>query len=112
MSCLEKNKRILVVVKEPGKPAYVESCFENTLESFQRAVGGHIETVTIASDLVIICNEEGRLMGLPRNCSVLGVDFCGTILAAGVLGEEFASLKASTVPMVLRLLGGAQNGEE
>lgn len=45
-------------------------------------------------------------MGLPHNCTFLGVDFCGTILVAGVKGDEFASLKGSSVPMLLRSLKG------
>lgn len=40
-----KEKQILVIRKEPGKLAEVEPLFENTLEAFQAAVGGYIETV-------------------------------------------------------------------
>ena len=95
-----------MVTKEPGKAPVVEPLFDNDLKAFQKAVGGYIKTVTLATDLVIICNEEGRLQGLPHNTTVFGVDFCGTIIAAGVKGEEFASIKASVVPTVLRMLGG------
>lgn len=101
-----KENQILVVIKEPGEAPRVEPLFDNDLKAFQKAVGGYIETVTIATDLVIICNEEGRLKGLPHNTTVFGVDFVGTIIAAGVKGEEFASLRASVVPTVLRVLGG------
>lgn len=100
------DKKILAVIKEPGKAPAVEPWFENTLESFQAAVGGNIETVTLATDLILICNEEGRLLGLPHNCNVCGVDFCGTILAVGSKGDDFASLKAQHIPTVLRILGG------
>ena len=101
-----KENQILVVIKEPGKAPVVEPLFENTLEAFQKAVGGFIEAVTLASDLVLICNEEGRLMELPHNMDICGYDFCGTILAVGAKGDEFASLKASVVPAVMRMLGG------
>ena len=84
----------------------MEPLFENELEAFQQAVGGFIETVTVTTDLVIICNEEGRLKGLPWNCTVFGADFVGPIVVAGVKGEEFASIKAKFVPTVLRMLGG------
>lgn len=102
-----KEKQILVVIKEPGKSPRVEPLFENTLEAFQKAVGGYIETVTICTDLVLICNEEGRLQKLPYNVTAFGVDFVGTVLAVGVKGEEFASLRAAFVPAVMRSLGGA-----
>ena len=43
--------------KKPGcAPEVIE--VENTLEALQNEVGGYIETVTVASDTAIICNEE------------------------------------------------------
>ena len=95
-----------MVIKEPGKAPRVEPMFDNDLKAFQEAVGGYIETVTVSTDLVIICNEEWRLIGLPWNVTAFGVDFGGTIVAAGIKGEEFASLRAIVVPAVLRMLGG------
>ena len=42
--------------KKPGcAPEVIE--VENTLKALQDEVGGYIETVTIASDAVVICNE-------------------------------------------------------
>lgn len=52
------EKQILVVIKEPGKEPVVEPLFKNTLDAFQEAVGGRIETVSIASDMTFIVNEE------------------------------------------------------
>ena len=101
-----KESKIFVVIKEPGKAPVIEPMFDNSLESFQKAVGGYIETVTISDDLVIICNEEGRLMDLPMNVEVAGIGFVGTIVVAGVDGEEFSSVKSRYVPLVLQLLGG------
>lgn len=100
------EKQILAVIKRPGEDPVVEPLFDNTLEAFQREVGGLIKTVTLATDLCLICNEEGRITGLPYNGECLGVDFYGTVIAVGVKGDEFASLKASCVPMILRMLGG------
>lgn len=103
---MKKEKQILIIKKEPGQPAEVVSRFDNTLEAFWRAVGGYIETVTLASDLCLICNEEGRLQGLPYNTTVCGVSFVGPVLAVGVKGEEFASVKGRMVPMVIQMLNG------
>ena len=105
MKGLNENQ-ILVIIKEPGQAPRVEPLFENDLKAFQTVVGGYIETVTVATDLVIICNEEGRLKGLPWNRTAFGVDFVGTIVVAGIKGDEFASVKAMYVPAVLRSLGG------
>lgn len=99
-----KENKILVVIKEPGQAPRVEPLFDNTLDAFKKAVDGWIEAVTITDDLVIICNEEGRLRGLPFNVKVMGIGFVGPIVAVGVKGDEFASLKARHVPSVMRLL--------
>ena len=101
-----KEKQIMVVIKEPGQPPRLEPLFSNTLEAFQEAVGGYIETCTLATDLVIICNEEARLLGLPFNLEIAGVDFVGTVVAAGIKGDEFASIKGQHIPLVRKLLGG------
>lgn len=38
-----------------------------TLEELQGFVGGWIQIVSAAKNIHIICNEEGKLIGLPRN---------------------------------------------
>lgn len=85
------SAKISVIIKQPGRVPY-KTAISPTLENLQKTVGGHIETVTIAEDAVIICNEEGQLMGMPHNCKVIGVDLVGPIVFAGVNGEEFADL--------------------
>ena len=82
-------QQIKVLVKRPGEPAQLQTV-ENTLEALQEIVGGYIETITFAEDACIICNEEGRLMGLPYNCNFCGMELVGTIIVAGTKGEEFA----------------------
>ena len=76
--------------KKPGcEPELID--IDNTLAALQQEVGGYIETVSIA-DVVIICNEEGRLCGLPYNCRFVGVDFVGTILVVGRNKDEFCDV--------------------
>ena len=49
--------KISVLIKGPGKnPRHV--WISNTLENLQKTVGGYIESVTLATDMCIICNEE------------------------------------------------------
>ena len=70
---------------------------DNTLESFQKNVGGYIETVTLTEELVIVCNEEGRIQSLPYNCTLLrAVDFYGTILVVGMQGEDYTDASVIT----------------
>ena len=83
--------KISVVIIEPGKDPRHDH-IENTLESLQKTVGGYIETVTLASDLVIVCDEEGRIKNKPYCCVICGVPLVGTVVICGVKGDEFADI--------------------
>ena len=77
--------------KEPGcAPELID--IDNTLKALQTEVGSYIETVTIASDAVVICNEDGVLLGMPYNCRFYGVDFVGTVLIVGTKDDEFCDV--------------------
>ena len=77
-----KEKRIKALMIEPGKhPCVVE--LKNDLDSLQKAVSigapdqGLIEFVYIEDNVSILCNEEGKLIGLEPNRR-LGEDIlCG-----------------------------------
>lgn len=94
---------IICVIKDPGEQPIVAN-IPNTLEALQKAVGGHIEAVTIASDLVLICNEEGLLMGLPYNHTACELPLVGPIVAVGRDGHVFVSLTPNQIRDVMRLL--------
>ena len=83
--------KIKAIIKKPedefGKLVEVE----NELEVFQNIVEGYIET-TGYKNLVIICNEEGKLRGLQSNV-VLGREMLvGTIIVCGASGDEFSDI--------------------
>ena len=83
-------KKISVWIKRPGSPPR-HVWVSDTLNNLQKLVGGYIETVTLADDLVVICNEEGRLRGLPFNCQFGDtLSFVGDIIIAGIKEDEFA----------------------
>jgi hypothetical protein len=86
-----QEPEICVILKEPGKEPRMEK-IPNTLEALQEAVGGLIETVSFATDLCVICNEEGRILELPYCCKVLWVHFFGPILLVGINGEDFTDV--------------------
>ena len=85
------QEQIRVLKFEPGK-APKEVTMPNTLEAFQSAVGGYIETLGLDGDAVLVCNEEGKLMGLSANRRVGGDTIAGTFLIAGSADGEFCSL--------------------
>lgn len=91
----EENIRVLVV--EPGKDPEVR-VIENSLEGIQQIVQGYIECVTLhdkaGEDLMLICNEEGKIRNLQMNAIIpeIGDMIFGTFLIAGTDRDEFASL--------------------
>lgn len=65
-----KNLKCLIV--EPGMAPKIAE-IENTLQAKQQVVGGLIEPVFPPShpdDVCLICNEEGKLSGLPLNRAI------------------------------------------
>ena len=94
---------MIVLKKEPGKEPVLTD-IDNTLEAFQKNVGGYIETVTLTEELVIVCNEEGRIQNLPYNCTVMNADFYGTILIAGIDGDEFTDVPTTTAKFFSKLV--------
>lgn len=87
-----------VLVVEPEKEPYVKEICSG-LSSLQKEVGGFIEAVYPFEDPVaIICNEEGKLEGLPLNRALRDDDghvydiIAGTFLIAGLSEDNFCSL--------------------
>ena len=115
----ERMKRILVIVKPPEQDPFV-MFVQNRLESLQRLVGGYIEVgvqlmpESEMAGVCILCNEEGRLIGLPENrVAEPGLrGMVGQIVAIGTRGEDFASLSSSRVPMIMRMLRLPKGGRE
>ena len=92
------SKMIKVVLVEPNEKAKVTE-IENTLENLQKIVGGYIECVYPFEDNVgIICNEEGKLIGLEpnrvlRDDNGKAVDIIfGTFIITGLTEDDFGSL--------------------
>lgn len=75
--------KVKVFIKRPDEEYGHSTFISDSLENLQNTVGGYIEAVRL-SDLVIICNEEGRLRDLPYNCTIEGISFVGTIIAIGI----------------------------
>lgn len=102
------KEKINVIIKEPGhRPELRE--IPNTLEELQGYVGGHIEVYDLAADLAIVCNEEGKLLGLPLNCHIAGKTFVGPIMLVGIDGEEFCDVPYS-YEVLCAALGGQFKG--
>lgn len=80
---------VLMDKDDPGEIREIE----NTLKAFQKIVGGYIETFTFSSDVTLIINEDGRILGLPVNRDFYGHRFVGPMVFVGYDDEgEFTDL--------------------
>lgn len=91
---IKPDNLLKVVYVEPHKPPYIAE-IEHTLTGEQRAVKGRIEAVYCHDDnTCIICNEEGKLIGMDGNRryndgkSIIA----GPFFVVGLQGDDFRSL--------------------
>ena len=87
-----------VLVVEPYKKPY-EKDIEPGLKSLQEAVGGDIQAIyPFDEPVAVICNDEGKLIGLPMNRALRDEDgavydvLCGTFIVTGLGEEDFCEL--------------------
>ena len=92
------DDKISVLAVEPMKEPYVKE-INPGLDSLQKEVGGLIQAKYPYDDMVaIICNDEGKLNGLPLNRAIYNDDkemtdiIAGTFLIVGLGEENFTSL--------------------
>lgn len=107
MNKLQRNIRVLIV--EPNKLPY-EKIIPNRLKDKQDIVGGLIEYTRVDNDerTLLICNEEGKLLGLDWNREIGNKDvIAGTFLLVGDdpdIGED-RSLTDEQVEMYKKRFG-------
>ena len=91
-----KEEPIQVLKVEPGKVPEAVT-IPNALAAMQQMVGGYIEVISL-DDVCLVCNEEGKLMGLPGSRR-LGEDvIAGTFFLAGDTPDgDFCSLTAEQI---------------
>lgn len=80
-----------ILKKEPSGVYYLKE-IPNTLEAMQAEIGGRIETITVDRTCCIVCDEEGKLKGLPYNVRLASEDLVGPIFIVGTKGEEFCDV--------------------
>ena len=97
---MNDDKKIEVIFVQPMREAQVIE-IDNDLESMQELVDGHIEEyMPFEDDIAIVCNGEGKMIGLVPNRAIYDQDghmqevICGSffICHAPIDSEEFESL--------------------
>ena len=88
-----------VLRKKPGFDLEVIEV-ENELRDLQEAVGGHIETVPFVNDIIILCDEEGKLKGKAPNFPYNGDLIVGDVLFVGTVLGNFRGLNDTEIGLV------------
>lgn len=117
---MEKLEKIVLV--EPEKPARITE--KNlTLENMQKTVGGLIQAIYPFEDKVaLVCNDDGKIMGLPLNRALRDEDgeiydiVAGTFFICGLSDDNFAGLTDEQAELYLKMFRNPQkfmrlNGE-
>ena len=94
---MEQEKLKVLMVEPQKEPCAVE--IPAGLKGLQMAVGGYIEAVyPYEEPVALVCNEEGKLLGLDLNRALRDEDghiydvLAGTFLVVGLGDEDFTSL--------------------
>ena len=98
---------ILLVM--PGK-APEELEIDGTLESMQSIVGGLIQAIYPWADPVaLVCNDEGKLLGLEPNRLLMNEEgeiydmICGPFFICGIGREDFISLSPELMERYMQI---------
>lgn len=91
------------ILKKPYKnPEVID--IDNRLEALQQAVGGYIETLQLGHNVVLICDEEGKLKGYEPNIELRNDFVVGDVLFVQHDDEgEFTDISEKNIAMILNV---------
>ena len=97
-----------IIVEPDARPRVAD--IQSDLESLQEIVAGDIQVVYPFDDPVgIICNDEGKILGLPLNRALRDENgeiydiLSGTFIVAGLTEDDFGDLTAEQVDKYMKL---------
>ena len=116
---LDKLENLIkVLVVNPGKDPEL-TLIRDALKVHQEIVGGSLEQVTLPDNIVMLFNEEGKMIGLPFNRMLPKEYFdgddivCGTIILTEINDNgEFKSLSDGQVKKCMDLFAWEKNKKD
>ena len=89
------------IIKEVGQKPRIDD-IKNDLETIKSLIGGYVEVLRMEENILLICNEEGKLNGLPPNFST-GYDIiAGTAVFVSFDGkEDFTGLSDTQMLLIM-----------
>ncbi len=94
-----------VLRKAPEQKAEVIE-IDGSLESLQKETGGYIQAVPLFDSLSIICNEDGKMVGLPFNFRLGNYDeVVGTVIFVREEKDNFCSVTDGDIKKICNHFG-------
>ena len=100
--------KAIIVEPDDARPRVAD--IQSDLESLQEIVGGYIQVIYPFEDSVgIICNEEGKLLGLPLNRALRDEHgeiydvIAGSFIIASLTEDDFGDLTDEQVDKYMKL---------
>ena len=91
------------IIKNPGQPAFIRQ-IDNELSALQDLVGGYIQTINLPGKIIMIVNEESKLMNMKPNFRFGNDLIVGTAVFVSADGEEFAGLSEQQENYIWRMM--------
>ena len=91
------------IIKNPGQPAFIRQ-IDNELSALQDLVGGYIQTINLPGKIIMIINEESKLMNMKPNFRFGNDLIVGTAVFVSADGEEFAGLSEQQENYIWRMM--------
>lgn len=88
---------------------FVMTEIEDTLEAMQELVDGPIEVINITDKILLVCNEEGKMRGLPPSAFIIRNQEVQDIIAGNFFlcredGEDMVSIQESDIEDFKRIV--------
>ena len=98
-----------IVIKKVGQNPEVKE-IKGTLENLKEIVGGYIECIDFGfANILMVCNEEGKLLRLPPNFAYMGDIIVGDVFFCSGGEEDFESLNDDQVEFLMVVLNFFEN---
>lgn len=106
---MEERKFKALFMEVGEEPKFIEVV--DKLENLQELVDGFIESVYLGENLVVICNEEGKLRDLDANKFLFNIEgrlidiLCGNLFACRVDEDgNFADIQDEDIEVINKYL--------
>lgn len=92
-----------IVIKKVGQAPEVKE-IKGELHEMQEIVGGYIECFKVFDNILCVCNEEGKLKGLPINFTFGGDFIVGDVFFCLSGFDDFEGLDDYQADVIVRIL--------